>query len=456
MANLHSLLRKLRQRLGSRAELVATIVLALVGVGGLSFTLITHTGTPAGAALAYMAAVDRADTDYVWSHSIINAVNQSAPNATFLDRAALDAQLKATAHSRSAISVRNVGYTTSGTQVVLTYSTPLGPGTTSLIMRGGAPHSWPVLVNAAGLDVALPPAAEAFALDGRSVEVSGQELKLAVFPGAHQLSLGASDLYQPTDENVRVSALFPAFTTVSFTRIHLTDKAVSAAKQAVAAAIQNCADATALVPTGCPQSYTSDVANGSASWSSLGDQIAGLTARVNENGQLEADGHYLMKLGFTSVTRGARVLAVGGPFAAQLKWDGQAFSVAGFNKPGAASSLARPTAMDSAVISPVQAQFNHCLSLQAGSAADCPQSVAAYYASNFVWHATADPTQGASVSWDGAQGFFKVTGNFDFSVDYDSTPPYSPTRHYQDHSSGQYTADVYWDGTKAVFIGFEK
>lgn len=455
MSSLDSLLRSLRQHLGARAELMATVALGLVGVGGLSFTLITHTGTPAGAALAYVAAVNRADTDYVWTHSIVNAVNQSSPNVTFLDRAALDAQLKATAHSRSAIGVQNVAFTASGTRVVLSYNTPSGPATTSLIMRGGAPHSWPVLINAAGLDVAIPPAAGAFALDGRAVEVSGLELKLAVFPGDHQLSLGGSDLYQPTAENVGVNALFPAVTPVTFAKIQLTDKALSEAKEAVAAAIQNCIGATALMPNGCPQSYTSDVASGSASWSSLGDQIASLTARVNEKGRLEADGHYLMKLGYTSTSHVARVVAVGGPFAAQLKWDGQTLSVEGFNKPAASPALARPTAGDAEVIAALQAQFNHCLSLQAGSAPDCPQSVAAYYASNFVWHAMVDPTQGATVSWDGAEGFFKVTGNFDFSVDYDSTPPLSPTRHYQDHSSGQYTADLYWDGSKAVFIGFE-
>jgi hypothetical protein len=82
--------------------------------------------------------------------------------------------------------------------------------------------------------------------------------------------------------------------------------------------------------------------------------------------------------------------------------------------------------------------------------------VAAFYASNFVWHSTADPTQSATVAWDEVQGFFKVTGTYDFSVDYDSTPPLSPTRHYQDHSSGQYIADLFWDGAKVEFVGFEK
>src|SRR5207302_8179185 len=144
---LNSQLARLRNHLGGREDMIAAIALALVAGGGLSFTLITHTGTPAGAALAYVAAVDRADTEYVWSHSIVNVLNGSAPNATFLDRVALEAQLAATAHSRSAIGVHSVNYVSQGTRVVVSYNTSSGPVETSLIMRGGAPHSWPVLVN---------------------------------------------------------------------------------------------------------------------------------------------------------------------------------------------------------------------------------------------------------------------------------------------------------------------
>jgi len=156
MRNLNSQLGRLRNHLGSRADMIAAIALAVFAVGGLSFTLTTHTGTPAGAALAYMAAVDRADTAYVWSHSIVNVLNGSAPNATFLDRTALDAQLNATARSRSAIGVQSVSYVAEGTRVVVTYNTSSGASKTSLIMRGGAPHSWPVRVNQSGREIALP------------------------------------------------------------------------------------------------------------------------------------------------------------------------------------------------------------------------------------------------------------------------------------------------------------
>jgi len=455
MRNVNSQLRTLRNRLGSREDVIAAVALAVIAVGGLSFTLTTHTGTPASAALAYVAAVDSADTSYVWSHSIVDVLNGSAPNATFLDRAALDAQLKTTAHSRSAIGVQSASYVLGGTRVVVTYNTPSGPAKTSLIMRGGAPHSWPVLISPAGLDIALPPGAGAIAIDGRTVEASGNELKLAVFPGSHQLKLAGSDLYLPFTNEVDVETTFPTLTPATFTKIQPTDKAVSQAKQAVASAIQNCATSSALVPAGCPQAYTSDTSV-QATWAVLGDQLAGSKVIINAKSQLEVASHYLMRLSYTSKTRGDRLLAVGGPFIAELTWDGQTLSVSGFsNAPPAASAVQRPPATDADVLLPLKAQFNRCLSLQAGSAVDCPQVVTAFYASNFVWHPTADPTQNATVAWDDVQGFFKVTGTYDFSVDYDSMPPIGPTHHYQDHSSGHYTADLYWDGNKTVFIGFE-
>ena len=45
-----SRLRRLRQRLGARQELIAGVLLAVLAAGGLGFTLITHTAarlTPA-------------------------------------------------------------------------------------------------------------------------------------------------------------------------------------------------------------------------------------------------------------------------------------------------------------------------------------------------------------------------------------------------------------------------
>ena len=455
MKTLTAQLRKVQQRLGMRQELIAEIGLALLAVGALSFTLTTHVGTPAGAALDYLAAVDRGDVDYVWTHTTIDSSSTLPATVSLLDRAALAAQIKSTEHTRSAFNVLSIGFVSSGTKVTLTYATSAGRESISLVMRGGAPHQWPVLVEPAGLDLSIPPGAGALTIDGQPIESTSGRVKAAVFPGRHSVGLEPSRLYLAYAGDVVVQSTLPSVTRMDFSQVKLTDEAVANANKVVASAIRNCAASTSLVPAGCPQAYTSDTSN-QATWAVLGDQTAGAKVGVNASGRLEVAGHYLMKLSYTSKTRGDRVVAVGGPFTADLNWDGHTLSVSGFSASPAASAVQRTAATDADVLSPLKAQFNHCLSLQAGSAADCPQSVVAFYASNFVWRSTADSTQSATVAWDDIQGFFKVTGTYDFSVEYDSTPPFSPTRHYQDHSSGQYVADLYWDSSKVVFVGFEK
>jgi len=132
--------------------------------------------------------------------------------------------------------------------------------------------------------------------------------------------------------------------------------------------------------------------------------------------------------------------------------------VGGLIRPGrwCASRHRRLSLSDAELLAALKTQFTSCLKLQSGAAPQCPQQVAALYASHFVWRANSDPMLGATVAWDGAKAFFRVSGSYDFTVDCDSTPPYTATRHYQDRASGQYVADLYWDRTKAVFIGFER
>ena len=455
MKALYARLRALQSRLALREELIAGTVLGALAFGVLGFALVTHAGTPAGAALAYMAAVDRDDVDYVWSHSVIDASAAQGADVVLLHRGALEAQLRATAHTRTGLAVQSWRYTATGTDVTLAYSTASGRTTTTLLMKDSSPHFWPVAVHPAGLNLKLPVGSGALAIDGLPLAAAdGTELSLAVFPGLHRITLGGSDLYLRYEGETSATATFPATTPITFAGIKLTEQATSEAKRAVAKSFQDCAGQTTLKPAGCPQWYAADVANGAAAWKLTGDPTGDAVAGVGSNG-LEVSGHYVMTLSYSSLSRGPRVIALGGPFIASLAWDGTVFSVSGFGDASSVPALARPTATDPEVLSALQAQLTACLKLQAGFDPQCPQSVAAFDASHFVWHASSDPTQSASITWNGAQGFFQVAGNFDFTVDYDSSPPYSPTRHYQDRSSGQYIADIYWDGTKAVFIGFE-
>ncbi len=164
MKGMNRRLRSLQQRLGPREELIAVIVVGLLAASGLAFTLITNQGTPAGDALAYMAAVDRADTSYVWSHSIIDSSKASSADVSLLDRAALAAQLSASAHTRSRFSVLGVNDTGSGVMVTLSYSGPAGRQTGRLSLRGESPHSWPTIIEPAGLDFNIPNGAGALAI----------------------------------------------------------------------------------------------------------------------------------------------------------------------------------------------------------------------------------------------------------------------------------------------------
>jgi hypothetical protein len=457
MKTLTAQLRKVQQRLGMRQELVAGIALASLAVGAVSFTLTARVGTPAAAALAYMAAVDRADTDYVWSHSIVDSAPTAPATISFVNRAGLAAQLKASAHTRSRLDVQGVGFVSSGTKVTLTYDTSGGRASISLVMRGGAPHSWPVLLEPAGLEINLPAGAGVVAIDGQPIDsTTSGDIKVAVLPGHHILFLGASRLFEAYTGDLDAESQLPSLTRVDLSKVKLTDEAVADAKQATSNAIKNCAGATVLNPEGCPQALTGDLASGGTRWIVLGDPLADASMGLGDKADFQVTGHYLMRLTYDSAREhGTRVLAVGGPYVADLKWDGQAMAVTGFAAAPVATPIPQPAATDAQILAALKSQFDSCLTLQAGSSDGCPQQVFALDASNFVWHANSDPLRGAAVEWDSRQGFYKVGGNFDFSVDYDSTPPYSPTRHYQDHSSGEYTADLYWDGSKVVFVGFE-
>jgi len=361
------------------------------------------------------------------------------------------------ADSRSAIGVQSVNYVSEGTRVVVTYNTSSGPAKTSLIMRGGAPHSWPVLVNPAGLDIALPTGAGALAIDGRIVETNGNELKIWVLPGIHTITLGASEIYESYSGQIDAEAASPALTPVSFANVRVTEAGSTQAKQAVLKAFQLCVKSKSLAPAGCPQALPeTDLATGAARWILLGDPTADSKVGLDQS-VLDVSGHFVMKLSYGSqVLHRDRLLGVGSSYIAGLAWDGQTFKLSSFRDASAVADLGRPAVTDSQVLGALKAQISSCLAIQVAELPGCPQSVFALFASKFVWHETGDPAQGATLAWDGKRSLFTVAGSYAFSVEYNSTPPHTPTQRIHDSSSGEFTADLYWDGAKVVFIGLEK
>ena len=108
---------------------------------------------------------------------------------------------------------------------------------------------------------------------------------------------------------------------------------MAGAKQTTSNAIKNCAGATVLNPDGCPQALTGDLASGLVRWAVLGDPVADASTGLGDKSDFQVTGHYLMRLTYDSAREhGTRALAVGGPYAAALKWDGQTMSVTGFGR----------------------------------------------------------------------------------------------------------------------------
>src|SRR5262249_49965375 len=153
----------------------------------------------------------------------------------------------------------------------------------------------------AGLDITLPTGAGAVAIDGQNLDATaGSELKVAVFPGQHKISIEASHLYSSYASVVDAESGFPGLTVVSFKEVNVTAEASNQAKAAVSKAIKACVTATALRPAGCPQAYTSDAALTTATWTLLGDPTAGATVVVDDKSILQLAGWYLMRLSYAS------------------------------------------------------------------------------------------------------------------------------------------------------------
>src|SRR5258708_33893987 len=101
-----------------------------------------------------------------------------------------------------------------------------------------------------GLDFNIPNGAGALAIDGQAGAASpATELKVAVFPGPNQVTLGASQLFSAYKGAADAESALPAFTAASFAKVELTDSATTGAYKAVSDAIKECAGATVLFPS---------------------------------------------------------------------------------------------------------------------------------------------------------------------------------------------------------------
>jgi hypothetical protein len=133
--------------------------------------------------------------------------------------------------------------------------------------------------------------------------------------------------------------------------------------------------------------------------------------------------------------------------AATMTWNGSSFvnvsfgsgSVAGHLLPGVkAPTIPHPNIDDAHVLGAVQSGFMTCTAPASSTdpVPTCPQVTAA----GEQWTVTADPAQGATVTYDPSSGSFTVTGT------------YAMTSNLGNTSSGPYTAKLFFDGVQTRVI----
>ena len=116
----------------------------------------------------------------------------------------------------------------------------------------------------------------------------------------------------------------------------------------------------------------------------------------------------------------------------------------------------RVNGADAGFLAAVKAAFDGCAASTSSAPIDCPQYVSAIgQVANFIWKLDSDPMANAKVSFDGSRSLFQVTGTYSMTATFDETYPLQPTYHRVKTDSGNYTADLFWDGQKAVFVTFE-
>lgn len=449
--------------LGLKAELAVLAGLVLLGGAIAAHLVITRTYSPEGAVRQYLAALDRGDADGAWAASIVNSSGVKA-DATLLNLAGLKASLglgKPTAHSDLTVTgarssgadeLVDVAYNAGGAGHRATYRVRPDPTHKHL----GLYPSWQVVVTPALVSIALPKAGGAFSVDGQAVDVAaGDAVQLAVFPGHHQLAMAASALFNAAQAEVAAEQAAPAVAKISL-RLSLTDAAKQGAVPSVKQAFAACAAATVLGPSGCPFGVIDNL-DGPAHWSLLNDPSADLIVALDDRANILAKGHYLTAITYNGIypSRPHHKL-VGGAFQAPLTWDGQKLSVQSLSAGQGVPALQRPGVDDATVLQAVSDAFKRCAAIKALADVDCRQSAFGVgKISNVAWELQADPGTGASVNWDGDHGYFQVTGSFAMAVTFDQDNPYLPTMHESATSTGQYKADLFWNGQKAQFVTFE-
>ncbi|MGH7776179.1 MAG: hypothetical protein ACREPI_03260 [Candidatus Dormibacterales bacterium] len=443
-------------RIDARAEMAGAAVLGLLLLAVGADAYVEGVYSPAGAARAYLAALNRGDAGAAWAVSIVDGSRLEAADASLVTEADLRSALQVPGNRGlypGAVTgaVRESG---GNATVEVAYGSPSAVRHLTLRLtadplgsRLGLFPTWRVVLEPSVLTLRAPAGAGEVSIDGRALGSGRPPGTVAVFPLLHRVRLAASPLFGAWSGEVDAHAsatLSPAPA--------LTGLGRAAARAALGRAWARCAASTDALPAGCPQWYAGTSAPpASVGWQLVGDPTAGATFGVDGQGRLVATGHYQTVVTFAGPAGEADRRPVGGGFRATLVGQGRGFSVASLGAATGLRPVPRPKVSDQIVEAAVREAFLACTEKTVLSPADCPQAdvVAGLGTISGVrWRLLGDPLTGAQVTFDGARSVFVVTGAYAMSVDYDASG--YVLAHYTDSSSGGYEADLFWDGAALV------
>jgi hypothetical protein len=384
---------------------------------------------------------------------------QSSATASLTDVAALKAALASRRPDITSFDITTTSNADASHAVVsLTLATSKGSQQVQAIVeRSGATHfglypDWRVIVMPALLTITLPHGSNGVTIDGKALAIGAGKSEIAVLPLDHTVVVNSTHLM--AEQKITVDTFITGDQTVTY-QPKLTTAGTEQAASAVKTYFANvCAKQTGPIPdlATCPQRLGAYLPY-TGQWQLIGDPSQGLTVASDADGNIALGGHYQMAFAHSeSGIAGTNHEPDGGAFTALVTLSDTQVQVIGIRRSTNAVALDRPAgATDENAKDLVAKALAACASLSAETVADCPQSAPDAGIRNVRWKLNGDPISGATVSFDGKTGLFKVHGNFSMSVSYTW---FGDARSRTSYITA-YNAYLFWNGQALQLITIE-
>ena len=407
------------RRMGWLPQVLAAGALVLVVAAVLANNYLGQRYSADGTAVDYVTAIGRGDAAGAWSEMTIPGGGPAGQGGLLSERA-LDGQLALSANrhpDRTDVHVTVHRDVLGAAQVTISFreSSRQRSLDLTLVRDQSQRHFlfypvWLVATVPSPVELLSPSGTGGLSVDG--VAVKATTPTLLALPGHHRAATARTSLFEAAQADFDVVAGSQYVATVT-----LAPTLIPSARTAAAAAIKAAFDGCRAVTFGlsCPMNFYSSGSN----WQLIGDPTSPVTYAVRD-GVLTASGHYQSDR--IDPDFGIHFF-YGGAYMAELKAAGQAFTVTHLQDGIDVPPLTRPSMpTDAAILQAVRTAFAACADSTQGRPSGCPQALeiaTATYASNVRWQLGGDPLSGASVSWDGDQGAFNVSGSFSATATYD-------------------------------------